>query len=291
MEISVINHSKGVRDAELQDVIRAINRQVREDFEPYWGMAAMLRLEGRSAKTPDQAVAADMRGDAVIYLWDQADVADAIGYHDRNDHGVPFGFVFTEISKQLGEPWSVTLSHEALELIGDPETNLLVIGPHPNESREVFYWYEMCDAVQAETYKIDGVAVSNFVLPLYFTGTRDFDELGARNDFLANTNQGFSLASFGVNPGGYVGFYDPKLNDNATFHLAGDRKAGERLLIKSQAKEARRAVRYADFANRARLREAASSGVAKAGRSARKPVQIVPVGKSLEPEVLDKPRK
>ena len=38
----------------------------------------------------------------------------------------------------------------------------------------------MCDAVQAESYTIDEVEVSNFVLPLYFTGG---EELGG-NDFL-----------------------------------------------------------------------------------------------------------
>ena len=30
----------------------------------------------------------------------------------------------------------------------------------------MFHWYEVCDAVQSEYYKIDGVPVSNFVLPL-----------------------------------------------------------------------------------------------------------------------------
>jgi hypothetical protein len=84
-----------------------------------------------------------------------------LGYHYQNNQGIPFGFVFIEISQSIGEPWSVTLSHEALELLADPETNLLVMGPHPEQDREVFYWYEMCDLVQAEIYEIDGVQVSN----------------------------------------------------------------------------------------------------------------------------------
>jgi hypothetical protein len=65
----------------------------------------------------------------------------------------------------------------------------------------------MRDAVQAETYKIDGVEVSNFLLPLYFTGS---EEVGGRNDFLGNSHKGKTLQSFGVNPGGYIGFFDPK---------------------------------------------------------------------------------
>src|SRR5215471_1139713 len=172
MIISVINHTNGsVSDEDLQKAIRAINRQIHYDFAPYWGLSADLRLEGRSEKKPTEHTLADMRGDAVMYLWDHVDVDDALGYHDRNNRGVPFGVVFTELSKQLGEHWSVTLSHEALELIGDPEINLLVMGPHPKHpGRDVFHWYEMCDAVQDESYEIDGVQVSNFVLPLYFTG-------------------------------------------------------------------------------------------------------------------------
>ena len=186
MLISVVNHSNGqVTDEELQTVIRAINRQIREDFFPHWSIDGRLRLEGRSADQPDTVTPADLRGDAVIYLWDQADVPGALGYHFQNNQGLPYGFVFTDIAQMIGEPWSATLSHEALELLGDPETNLLVMGPHPAEDRDVFHWFEMCDAVQAETYQIDQVVVSNFVLPLYFTGTREIDEVGARNDFLA----------------------------------------------------------------------------------------------------------
>jgi hypothetical protein len=63
------------------------------------------------------------------------DVADALGYHDKNDGGIPYGFVFTELWRQLKESWTVTLSHEALELIGDPEGNLLIQGPHPKDRR------------------------------------------------------------------------------------------------------------------------------------------------------------
>src|SRR5689334_6188156 len=121
MIISIINHTNGeVKDSRIQEVVRAINRQIEEDFEPYWSLGARLRLEGRSGNAPDKQNPADMRGDAVIYLWDKSDVAGAIGYHDLNNKGIPFGFVFLDIAKKLGEDWSVTMSHEALELIGDP---------------------------------------------------------------------------------------------------------------------------------------------------------------------------
>jgi hypothetical protein len=243
MIISVINHTSGkISDEEVQFALRAINCQIEEDFEPYWSLGARLRLEGRSTLRPNKMDLADMRGDAVLYLWDDMDVDGALGYHDRNNRGIPFGIVFTELSRSLGENWTVTLSHEALEIIGDPEVNLLAMGPHPAQpGRDVFHWYEMCDAVQAETYSIDGIEVSNFILPLYFTGG---DELGGRNDFLGRSYDGKTLKSFGVNPGGYVGFFDPQTGDHDTFSMKDDGLAARRLALKLKAKGARRSVRY-----------------------------------------------
>ena len=243
MIISVINHSHGVlQDDEIQRVIRAVNRQIHEDFEPYWSLGATLRLEGRGGDNPKpENPQVEMRGDAIIYIWDKSDIDDAVGYHDQNFDGIPFGFVFLDIVAQLGEPWSITFSHEALELIADPEVNLLVAGPHPEDpKREVFHWYEMCDAVQAEVYEIDSVSVSNFVLPLYFTSAA---ERTGRNDFLNRTYAGKALPSFGVNPGGYIGFYDPTVNDHVTFAQQNDPRAQARIRIRMQTKEARRAFR------------------------------------------------
>jgi hypothetical protein len=243
MLISVVNHTDGkLSDEAVQEGIRAVNRQIAEDFNPNWSMGAELRLEGAIGKDPDDDRLPELRGDAIIYLWNEVDVEDALGYHEANAAGIPFGFVFTELVKQLKEPWTVTFSHEALELIGDPEANLLVAGPHPEHpTQEVFHWYEMCDAVQDETYKIDGVAVSNFVLPLYFT---QFAEVGGRNDFLGRLTKGKALQSFGINPGGYIGFYNPKTREHETFSLKGDRRARERQKIKGRGQLTRRSVRY-----------------------------------------------
>ncbi len=246
MRISIVNMS-AISDEEVHRVVRAINNQIEHDFAPYWHMSATLRLEGRArlrpGKDPGRDRHPDVRGDAIIYLWDDVSATDALGYHDLSNAGLPYGFVFTELSRSLGELWSVTLSHEALELIGDATANLLAAGPHPGEpDRQVFHWYEMCDAVQAESYGIDGILVSNFVLPLYFTPDQ---EKGARNDFLGKVRKdGSTLPSFGINPGGYVGFFDPESKSHDTFSLAGDQLAQQRLTVKAAVGSARRAARY-----------------------------------------------
>ena len=270
MLISVVNHTDGkLSDEAVQEGIRAVNRQIAEDFNPNWSMGAELRLEGAIGKDPDEDKLPELKGDAIIYLWNEVDVDDALGYHEANAAGTPFGFVFTELVKQLKEPWTVTFSHEALELIGDPEANLLVAGPHPADpKKEVFHWYEMCDAVQDETYKIDGVAVSNFVLPLYFT---PFAEVGGRNDFLGRLTKGKALQSFSINPGGYIGFYDPKTREHDTFALKGDRRARERQKIKGRAQLTRRSARYKLGTEFKKELEAATAGVPRGrARAARR---------------------
>ena len=244
MIISVINHTKDIPDEEVHAALRSINRQIEFDFKPYWSVSATLRLEGRSGKRINRETLSDMRGDAVLYLWDETDLDDALGYHDKNHRGIPFSFVFSQLAEELKESWTITLSHEAIELIGDPQVNLLVQGPHPETGKDVFHWYELCDAVQAESYKIDEVDVSNFVLPLYFTST---EERGGRNDFLGRRGKnGKTLESFKVNEGGYIGFFDPKTGDHETFAMKGDKEAARRQEVKTRFRKARRAGRHAE---------------------------------------------
>jgi phospholipase C len=234
-QISVVNRTHTISDLELHRVVRAINRQIAEDFAPYWGFGGRLRVEGRASGRLDSKALADMRGDAILYLLDSAADADALGYHDRNARGVPFGFVFLDLCVQLGDPWSCTLSHEALELIADPQCNLLVRGPHPlNPARpDVYHYFEVCDAVQAQVYEIDSVCVSNFVLPAYFSPN---EAQGTRTDF-----SGTGLRSFEVNPGGYIGFFDPNRSGGpGPDTYFADNRSEERFEIKAGTQQAKR---------------------------------------------------
>jgi hypothetical protein len=218
MVISVLNFSNGlVEDAAMQSAIRAVNHQISDDFQPYWGFGAQLRLDATLQRRNAKIKNSELRGDAVLYIRVSPRTADDEGFHTATFGGVPYGFVYLDVSAKLGDEWTITLSHEALELLADPELNLLVQGPHPTRpERQVFHWFEMCDAVQDENYVIDGVRVSNFVLPPYFTSSR---ERGGRNDFLGTKVKGKTLRSFGVNPGGYINFFDPMRKKNDDFEL------------------------------------------------------------------------
>jgi hypothetical protein len=59
MLISVVNHTNNrLKDEDVQVAARAVNRQIAHDFEPYWNIAAELRLEGPATKRPSEGVSA-----------------------------------------------------------------------------------------------------------------------------------------------------------------------------------------------------------------------------------------
>ena len=64
--------------------------------------------------------------------------------------------------------WTVTLSHELLEMLADPWINWCAQGDDGK-----IYALEVCDAVEADRmgYEIDGVLVSDFITPSWFEPT------------------------------------------------------------------------------------------------------------------------
>jgi len=197
-EIAIYNFSSKT-DNEVQNAVRSVNRQVLEDFAPVWGVAYVCSLQSSEfTGQPDEAIANEpVTADAAIYIVDQSHLEGAAGYHFINGREVPYGFVFTEANQ-----WTVTLSHEVLELIVDPLANAFVPGPdpRPGQNGTVLHTYEVCDAVERTIYFIDGVAVSNFVTPKYFL---EGNAPGTRNDFL-----GTPIKSFECLPGCHVAFFD-----------------------------------------------------------------------------------
>ncbi len=243
MLISVVNRSTKLSDADLQNAVRAINRQLEEDFYPHWQFGARLRVDSAGRVPTQRARAVHLptlpgrRGDAVLYIEDKPTMALTEGYHDGNNADVPFGFVFLDACSDGADCWTVALSHEAIELVGDPLNNLLVQGPHPKDHRRlVFHQFELCDAVSGEFYEIEGVKVQNFVLPGWFT--RNAVE-GARNDFMGRLQPGACLAPFSIAPGGYLMFWDERAEEGRKWvsHFdEGDGMAGRKVQDKLAAK-------------------------------------------------------
>ena len=197
--IAVINFTSTLEDNAVIAAINAVNRQINENFLPIWGCARALEFFTPAFDPADEKTLAeeDVPADSVMYLVDEASVPGALGFHDLNTKDLPFGFVFVLDPND----WTTTLSHECLELILDPAASAMVPGPDPNNSRNtVLHAYEACDAVERLSYQIDGITVSDFVTPSYFTPG---EAKGRRNDFL-----GVNVKSFGVTKGSHIGYFD-----------------------------------------------------------------------------------
>lgn len=168
---------------DLTDLLAALQHYVDTMFAPAWGTPCQLV---EAAEIPP--------GTWGIVLVDDADVANALGYHDVTADGLPLGKVFVRTTRQAGEEVSVTLAHELVEMLVDPSINLLATGVVRIEDA---YAYETADAVEeAPNVVVDGFELSNFVLPAYF---EDFHPAGTRYDFL-----GVLREAFGIAPGGYM---------------------------------------------------------------------------------------
>jgi len=192
IKIAFINASTVVTDENAQQVMAALQIQVGQDFAPIWGVDADLEFFAY-----DQSIPAN-------YWWlvvlDNSDQAGALGYHDITDQGLPLGKIFAAADLQYGTQWSVTASHELLEMLEDPDINLTVFRQQSNQAG-VLYAYEVCDACEADSdgYEINGVLVSDFVYPSWF---EDFRATGTQYDQMGKITNPFELL-----PGGYIGIY------------------------------------------------------------------------------------
>lgn len=222
MNVGVVNRSS-LGTLAVKRAVSAVAQQVSRHFAPAWSVRGSVVLGTRSA-------------DAIVYLQDEPDVEDVLGYHDQEHSGKPRGFVFPSVSTAYGEEWSTTLSHEVLELFANPYTYGYALGKHPTENRDVLFWVEVADPVQADTYEIGSVKVSNFVMPWYFTRHA---EPSWKNDHL-----GTSLKSLGLRPGGYLGFYDPLAGEDVTYFPATDPKAKARFDARQGIPAMRRGALY-----------------------------------------------
>jgi len=137
-----------------------------------------------------------------LVVLDNSDQAGALGYHDLTPNGLPMGKIFAGSDLQYGSKWTVTASHELLEMLGDPDINLCASVANDDGSLRL-YAYEVADACEADqyAYQIGDVWVSDFVYPAWFESFREpnstqFDK------------QNHLTAPFQLLPGGYIGILD-----------------------------------------------------------------------------------
>lgn len=192
MEILVKNQSTVVSDADAQAWVAAQQIQFNRDFGPAWNIEATIRFVPKAQK-----ISATQ---ALLVILDTADQAGALGYHYKSSSGTPLGKVFAKTTIDDGASWSVCASHEAIELAADPWINGTVL----DETTLKLYALEVCDAVEDDSlgYKINGVLLSDFVLPSYFESDITLSKTHKRS-FGGHVTTPFEIAV-----GGYMSMFD-----------------------------------------------------------------------------------
>lgn len=191
-DVAVLNRATTISDAEVLKIVEALQVQVTNHFSPVWGIGAHVKFVPKADLT-------SWKGYWNVVFLDTSDEANALGYHDLTPEGLPLGKVFVKTTKMYGGKVSVTASHELLEMLGDPNINLMA---QANDG--TVYAYENCDAVEADGlgYQVDGITVSDFVTPEWFSDSLAGHDV--RFDFKGHLSGPFELAA-----GGYISIRRP----------------------------------------------------------------------------------
>ena len=193
MLIAILNQSTVLKNADVATMTEGIATQIQSDVAPIWGRAPAAV----TFYTDPTAVPAGAYGIALVdTIQDQPQ--GVLGYHTEAQVAQVWGVVAAQPEldngwKVLTGDWSVssTLSHEVLETFIDPNCNLWA-----SDGQGSLYSLEVCDPVEAPTYTVSGVSVSNFVTPSWYDPQ---PPSGAQFDKMGQLTAGFSIL-----PGGYM---------------------------------------------------------------------------------------
>jgi hypothetical protein len=166
--IAIVSETTQVTLDELTQVAAALQKQVTRDFGPLWAIDATVDSYAALEVVPLDYWHVIIRDDIP---------GDETGIHQQDANHQPFALV------DYSTNWSLTASHEIMEMLADPFGNRLIAGDSPKTDQgRVSFLVEVCDPCQAATfgYSVNGVLVSDFCTRDYFapTGTT-----GARYSF------------------------------------------------------------------------------------------------------------
>jgi len=188
-QVALVSEESSITPKELTAVAAALQKQVSRDFAPLWHTNADV-----SAFTSLNEVPLDYWP---VVIKDDIGDPSAAGYHE-DDHGQPYSLV------QYGDDWTLTASHEVLEMLGDPFGRRMIAGqsPKPGQGR-VKFLVEVCDPCEATefSYTVNGFVMSDFYTPHYFDPVK---AAGVRYSYRNSIS-----APREVLKGGYLSWYDP----------------------------------------------------------------------------------
>jgi hypothetical protein len=218
--IAIVSETKSITPGELQRVAGALDKQVRRDFGDPWEISASVNPYERLEDVPTDYWP--------IIVRDDIGFEGAAGVHLDNE-GQPYALV------QASAEWSLTASHEVLEMLADPFGNRLVAGNAPagapkKAQGRVNFLVEVCDPSEAAefAYTVNGVLVSDFYYKSFFDPMK---AAGVRYSFTGSLPRPRDIVR-----GGYISFMVPQSGEwfqktffgtKATFRSLGVFNAAE----------------------------------------------------------------
>jgi len=227
-KIACFNKATVPLGVDFNALIAAMQAYVDQFVAPIWATPAKL------IKSTDF-----VKGAWAMVFLDDADQPGALAYHDLTPDGLPQSKVFVKTTLNNGDLVSVSASHELVEMLVDPAINMMTTGPDP----KIIYAYESADPVEALSFKVKGIEMSDFVYPAYF---EDFHKPGSvRFDQMNKVSKPFQILA-----GGYQIIFKKEkwtqvfANESKKKSFAREDRRGHR----SEERQGRRRLKRADLA-------------------------------------------
>jgi hypothetical protein len=184
--LALVSESAAVGLPEVTRVSAALQKQVTRDLGQFWDMQGTVDAFASLEDVPP--------GYWPIIVKDDIG-QDAEGVH-CDDTGQPMALITADLD------WSVTASHEALEMLVDPSGSFRIAGPSvsPDQGR-VEYLVEVSDPVSGKWYQVNGVKVSDFYTRRFFDPVKAD---GAQYSFMGNIASPRTILF-----GGYLTWFEP----------------------------------------------------------------------------------
>jgi hypothetical protein len=252
--VALVSEESRITAGELSRVAGALAKQISRDFGPIWKINADVAAYERLEDLPLDYWP--------IIIKDDIGDPDAAGYHE-DKHGQPFSLVKYDGS------WSLTASHECLEMLADPFGRRVIAGESPvNGQGRVNFLVEVCDPCESSAcaYTINGIQVSDFYTPQYF------DPLPS--DGVRYSYSGKLKAPRQVLKDGYLSWYVPKTKQwwQRTWFSGGKPKDGGIKNFNPQGTNIRAAMDRLTEAARAKVVEKGSPSSKLAAKAVQKRV-------------------
>lgn len=191
-QIALVSESKATNPSDLAAVSAALQRQASRDLVQFWNIKATVDAFPRLEDVPV--------GYWPVIIMDDIHTAGASGVHE-DENGQPFALVTASHDRDV---WSLTCSHEMIEMLVDPFGKRLIACDSPKSDQgRVQILVEACDPSEAArfAYTVNGILVSDFYSLRFFDPTV---ASGVRYSFTGALTEPRQVLR-----GGYLSWVDP----------------------------------------------------------------------------------